>query len=280
MKLAQFFNNPLISIEFRLRMRSRRTPWVIIFYLITMAVISLGIILIQTYDRGYINPNNSKELFMIISIIQYALVCLLVPALTSGTISGEREKQTLNILLTTKLSSTKTIIGKWFSSLSFMLLLIISAIPIFGVVFLYGGIAPIQLLQMLGLYLITMFAIGSLGVLFSTLFKKTLVAIILTYITIIAYTILTALIPEIIRQYTRYANPGGPYQQSVLTDWFYSINPYFEILHVFNLENATNPLPLDPLWIFMIFFALVTIISLLLAIHFIKPVRKKLKLKK
>lgn len=279
MKLAQIFNNPLISVEFRLRMRSRKTPWAIVFYLITMAIITLGIIFSQTYDRGYINPNNSKELFMIISIIQYALICLLVPALTSGTISGEREKQTLNILLTTKLSSIKTIIGKWFSSLSFMILLVVAAIPIFGVVFLYGGIAPVQLLQMLGLYLVTMLAIGSVGVFYSTIFKKTLVATILTYITIIAYTILTALIPEVIKQYGRYMNPTN-YQQSVLVDWFYSVNPYFQVMYVFNQEYTTNPLPIEPYWIFTIFFILVTILFILLSIHFIKPVRKRLKLRK
>lgn len=40
-------------------------------------------------------------MFAVLTILQMALVLFITPSLTAGAISSEREKQTLNILLTT-----------------------------------------------------------------------------------------------------------------------------------------------------------------------------------
>ena len=58
-------------------------------------------------------------MFAVLTILQMALVLFITPSLTAGAISSEREKQTLNILLTTTQSSTQIIIGKLFSSVAF-----------------------------------------------------------------------------------------------------------------------------------------------------------------
>ncbi|MDV2887810.1 ABC transporter permease, partial [Alkalihalophilus pseudofirmus] len=91
------------------------------------------------------------------------------------------EKQTLNILLTTNQSSASIIFGKLISSVSFLLLMIFASMPIYSIVFLYGGISPGQVLVVLGYYIFTILVFGSIGIFFSTLVRKTIIAMITTY---------------------------------------------------------------------------------------------------
>lgn len=285
MNLMQRLTNPMLSKEFRLRMRSKRTPWAISLYLLILGGIIFTFIYLYNMNQGYFNPQRSREIFMMLSIFQFAMVSFVTPGLTAGTVSGERERQTLNILLTTNLSPTKIIVGKWLSSLSFMIFLVVASIPLYSIVFLYGGISPIQLIKVFGFYLISMLAIGGLGILFSTLFKRTGVATVITYAAIIGYTVGTYIIASVIQgfsyQMTNISKTTATYWMHLL----YSINPLSAILSIFNegpvryyggMPNNVPNLPLDPYWMFISFFSFITIISILFAIYAIKPVRRKL----
>lgn len=95
----------------------------------------------MTNGGSYYNPGETRELFMLLSMMQLGMIGFVVPGLTAGVISGERERQTLNILLTTNVSATRLILGKWLASLSFMTFLVFATIPLYAIVFLYGGFA-------------------------------------------------------------------------------------------------------------------------------------------
>jgi ABC-2 type transport system permease protein len=175
--------NPVLEKEFRLRMRTIRSPLALFAYLVVIGLLALGFIFIEMQNRGSqgFSPEASREMFYFLSGAQLVLVCFMAPGLTAGVISGEREKQTLSMLLTTQQSSAAIVLSKLAAALSFMLLIVFATLPIYSIVFLFGGISPVQLVSVFGFYILVMFALGSLGVMFSTLLKKTVVAIILTY---------------------------------------------------------------------------------------------------
>ncbi|WP_438446264.1 ABC transporter permease [Gorillibacterium sp. sgz5001074] len=176
--------NPVLEKEFRLRMRTLRSPLSVLFYVLVVVLLAMGFIYMNmsTSGAGYpFNPNRSRELFYFLSGAQLILIAFMTPGLTAGVVSGEREKQTLNILLTTQQSSVTIVLSKLVSSLSFMVLLIIATLPVYSIVFLFGGIAPSQLLWVFLFYLFVMFVLGSFGVFFSTVLKKTMVSVIVTY---------------------------------------------------------------------------------------------------
>lgn len=176
--------NPVLNKEFRLRMRTPRSMWTLFFYLFAIGLMALSAIyLTQVLSGGgrVFDPESSKVLFYFLSMAQLGLIAFMAPGLTAGVVSGEREKQTLNLLLTTQQSSTTIILSKLVSSLSFMVLIVISTIPVYSMVFLYGGISPKQLLLVFLFYLFMMFVLGSFGIMFSTLFKRTMLSVIVTY---------------------------------------------------------------------------------------------------
>lgn len=295
MNLIRRLNNPILFKELRLRMRNKKAPWAISLYLLVLGGIALTFIYLITGNQAYYSPTGTREIFMMLTILQFALISFVTPGLTAGGISGERERQTLSLLLTTNSTPTKIVIGKWLSSLSFMVFLVFASIPLYGIVFLFGGISPAQLIKVFAFYLISMLALGSFGILFSSIFKRTGVATVVTYGVIFAYTAGTFIGAEVLRQwfYSR-MNTGsgtGPVTQQqmpIWTDLLYSINPLAAVLNIFNQgpvdmyrynSNVQSPLPMDPYWIYFIFFGSITVLALLLAIYFLKPVRPRFRKK-
>ncbi|WP_240647548.1 ABC transporter permease [Paenibacillus nanensis] len=176
--------NPVLDKEIRLRMRSPRAMWTLFFYLLAIGLMAFAAIYLTQVLSGSgssYNPEQSKILFYFLSFAQLGLVAFMAPGLTAGVISGEREKQTLNLLLTTQQSSSTIILSKLVSSLSFMVLIVVSTIPIYAMVFLYGGVSPKQMTLIFLFYLFIMLVLGSFGIFFSTILKKTMMSVISTY---------------------------------------------------------------------------------------------------
>ena len=119
--------------------------------------------------------------FTFLVLFQVVLLAFITPALTAGAISGERERQTIDLLFVTPLRPFSIIWGKLLASMSFVVLLIVLSVPIFSLVFLFGGIEIDQVLAAFALTGITAMTLGFIGVAFSTLFRRTLAATVASY---------------------------------------------------------------------------------------------------
>lgn len=177
--------NPVLMKELTLRFRFVKTVNGLIAYLAAMGIFVLGFFIIAGEISGitYFRPSESFYLFLMLAVIQMGMVLFITPGLTASAISSEREKQTLNMLLTTTQSSFSIIFGKLLSSIAFLGLLLIAGLPLYSIVFLFGGVSPVQLLMVFGFSFLTMLSIGSIGIFFSTVTKKTITATITTYST-------------------------------------------------------------------------------------------------
>lgn len=176
-------NNPVLLKELKLRFRFFKGVMGLLFYLVTLVIFVLAYLaIVQTGSvAGYIRPSESFILFLVLSVAQILLVLFITPGLTAGAISTEREKQTLNMLLTTTQTSWQIIFGKLTSSIAYLGLLLIASLPIYSIVFLFGGVGPMQIVFATCLFFITMVAVGSAGIMISTLIRKTIPAMITTY---------------------------------------------------------------------------------------------------
>src|SRR5262249_47625039 len=56
--------------------------------------------------------DNGRTTFMWFVCLQYALICLITPAIAANAITQEREQQTWDMLLFTRLTPTEIILGK------------------------------------------------------------------------------------------------------------------------------------------------------------------------
>lgn len=268
--MKELLANPVLVKEIKLRFRNMKSFTGLFFYLLIMGIFVFGFINLTSSisGSGFFRPEESFMLFSMLSYIQLGLILFITPGLTAGTVSSEREKQTLNILLTTAQSSFQIIFGKLLSSIAFLLLLLVSGLPIYSMVFLYGGVSPSQIAIIFLFYFLTLLVIGGLGVMYSTLTRRTIVSMIVTYGTMIFLTAVTGFFLILSVSLSSVAMGTGV---SPLSYFWASINPAVVLLTLlepgFNDEiGQMTGVPL-PLWVsYTIFYALIFVGSIWLSV--------------
>jgi ABC-type transport system involved in multi-copper enzyme maturation permease subunit len=180
------FWNPIVAKEYRSRMRTWRSPLAMTVYILLIGGLGWAIFAAMassarnSYNNGQA-ANYGQGLFTYLLIFQMVLLTFITPALTAGAISGEREHQTIDLLFVTRIPPFSILWGKLLASMSFVLLLLLLSVPIFSLVFLFGGI---ELDQVLVAFLITAVAaltLGIIGIACSTAFRRTLPATVAAY---------------------------------------------------------------------------------------------------
>ncbi|MEH6946322.1 ABC transporter permease subunit [Bacillus sp. JJ634] len=280
--MKNWLMNPVLNKEFKLRFRSLKSFLGVLFYVLAIGIVVIGMIFVQQLgSMGGVNPEQSRELFMILAVLQFALIIFITPGLTAGVISSERERQTLNILLTTSQSSSSIIIGKLVSSVAFLLLLIIASLPLYSIVFLYGGISPRELLTVFALNVFTVFVIGSLGVMFSTFIRKTIAAMVTTYGVMLFLVGGTGFLALIATSFTQMSQTGTP-TTNILVYLLAMFNAPITLVNLFEPSIGEEIARMSgvafPLWIaHLISYTLIFIMAIVLSVRKLRP---KMKAKK
>lgn len=178
--------NPLAGKELLARMRGPRTFVVATLLLLPLAAVAGGLYtMVAAAPAGdsMTSAPIGKLFFAAVTAVELGLICLLAPALTADLISGERERQTLDLLLVTPLSRRQIVVGKLVAALGSLLLLIVLALPIQAISVLIGGVGLEELAA--GLWLLTLTAVtyGCVGLWWSARLRTTRAALLLSYVT-------------------------------------------------------------------------------------------------
>ncbi len=187
--------------ELRGRMRGWRAFLALTFYLALLAGFTVMVYLERRQsaaDAGFsgsspfVGAQVGQSIFTALMVLQVILVVFLAPAFTSGAISLEREKQTLDLLAATPVPTLAIVIGKLVSALAFVGILILASVPLVAVVFVFGGVAPDDILRGYLVLLVTGLGFGCVGLALSSITRRTQPATVLTYLAVLGLTIGTA----------------------------------------------------------------------------------------
>ena len=191
--LNAFRFNPVMRKELRGRMRGIRAFIVLTIYLGLMSAFTALLYLIYTTSTVGATGSASigsvgRVLFIGLVGIELLLIIFIAPAFTAGAITGERERQTYDLLRTTLLASPSFVIGKLESALSYILLLLFSAIPLQSIAFLFGGVTELELVIAFVVLLVTAITLGTVGIFFSAITPRTISATVRSYTVALAVT--------------------------------------------------------------------------------------------
>src|SRR6266849_7470639 len=178
------FWNPIVAKEYRSRMRTWRSPLAMMIYILLIAGLGFAIFSSIASTSNSFNgqaANYGEILFMYLVIFQMILLAFITPALTAGAISSERERQTIDLLFVTRIPPFSILWGKLLASMSFVLLLLLLSVPIFSLVFLFGGIELDQVAAAFLVTAISALTLGLIGIACSTAFRRTLPATVTAY---------------------------------------------------------------------------------------------------
>lgn len=169
--------NPILVKDLRSRMRGARAYVLLTVYLLILSGVTLLLYAALAGSIG--NDLNAgrqigRTLFLTIAAVALVEVCLITPALTSGSIAGEKERQTYDLLIASLLTPWQIIWGKLASALAFAFLLIVAVVPVMSLAFLFGGVSLAEVIIALIGLAITAILYATIGVFWSALTRSSL----------------------------------------------------------------------------------------------------------
>ena len=189
----------IIVKELRGRMRGRRAFVIVTLYVLLLAVFGwmlqqitqaqVGTQSSYGLDSTYASATVGRGIFVGLLLAQTLMVAVLAPAATANAISGEREHQTLDLLAVTPISSLAIVLGKLLSALAWVFVLVVASIPVTALVFVFGGVGPDDVIRGYAVLFATVIGLGSIGLFFSALTRRTGASTGLTFVATIALTI-------------------------------------------------------------------------------------------
>lgn len=238
--------NPVLNIEMKRHARTLKCCW--IFFGVNLL---LGLIFLVSYfsivgEESYLTLGDYRYMIQCYTIMAYALfgvLCLVVPGISGTTLTREREKNTMDILLSTQLKPWRIISGKLMVSLWMILLILISSYPMISILMMLGEVSLADLIWLTAsLFLIGIF-MGSIGIFFSAVCKASNRAVICTYVVVLGITVGTpAMVGFLSYLMSIRMEQMEIYQQVNLGKWIYILllNPLTIFLGVLSKQVGSG----------------------------------------
>lgn len=176
--------NPVYNREMKVSARSIRFPLILACFNIILAAFALTSMtsgLSLAHESAGINYASFLTIFRYVATIEFALILFVMPALTAGSISGERERRTLDLMLTTKLTPARIVAGKLLTSISNVVVVLVSSLPILALVFVYGGVTVWDFIVLMIAFLTVAVFTASIGIFASSFCSRSPLATALAY---------------------------------------------------------------------------------------------------
>jgi len=172
-----------------------------------------------------LSSQSAHHLFTVLGIGQLALVVLFAPAFTSPAFAMERERNTFDLLYGTRMSPFAIAWGKISGSLCFLMLVVLSTIPVVSTCLVLGGVTAQAVVWFYVILVLTAVLFGLIGLTVSVLSQKTYLAVIYTYVFILGLSVVVT-IPSLL-----FIGISGPSVRAVLHH-LWSLSPFVAVANV------------------------------------------------
>lgn len=126
-------------------------------------------------------------MFALLAPLQLLVLCSLAAVGAAISVSQEKDRRTLILLLMTRLSGFEIVVGKLAATLLAPLSLLLCGLPLFLALPLIGGVSPQQVFGVFAVTFASVLLAGSLGTVVGLWREKTFQAIALTVLLVLAY---------------------------------------------------------------------------------------------
>lgn len=188
--------NPVLQRELLVNLRMARA-----FLLLLIYQALLGVVVYFAWPQDTrldLSANSSstqetRDLVDMFFIGQYVLTSMMVPSFAAGSITGEKERKTYEMLLASPLRPAAIVLGKLIASLTHLAILVFSSLPIVMLCLPLGGVHPSELAgAYLGL-LLSVVTFGMISVACSAYFQRTSASLVVSYLLILPLALLGVL---------------------------------------------------------------------------------------
>lgn len=184
-------NNPIVRRELLTTLRTKRAIAMQGVFLLILT----GLVWLLWPGNGLqdIGGEQARRLLGVIALGQLLLVATFAASCTAASMTIEKERKTWECVFATPMKAWEIALGKMTGSLGFLILLVLSGIPVLSSVFLLGGVKAMDILGVLGILFLTALYLGMIGLLVSALMHRSYRAVIVTYIILLVICFAVAL---------------------------------------------------------------------------------------
>jgi ABC-type transport system involved in multi-copper enzyme maturation permease subunit len=167
--------NPIFLRVMSMSGRQSRHVWVRVGYLVIMLLTLIVMLLSKLAGSSsqVALAELGESLFRAVSYAQLVLILFLSPIYTAGAISQERDSQTFSVLLATPLSNFQIVAGSLMSRLFFVLAILFSTLPLFAMVYYFGGFELRDVFLSYGIAAMSALLTGAVAIAISILYTGT-----------------------------------------------------------------------------------------------------------
>jgi ABC-type transport system involved in multi-copper enzyme maturation permease subunit len=235
-----WLTGPIFDKELRVSSRRRRNYVLRFAYLafLTTLLVLVWIEVIEYHDSNLYRMSRMAEAGKIIVActvwFQFCVTQIVAVIMLSSSISDEIYNRTLGLLMTTPISSFQIVMGKLFSRLLQLILLLAISLPLLAIVRVLGGVPWGYVVSSLCVTLTTILFVGSLSLFFSIFTRRAYVAIIVSCLTL---GVIFALLP--LGLYALWDVTNSTISETSILSAIFLPNPYCNLF--FNTMMMVEP---------------------------------------
>lgn len=184
--------NPVLQRELLTNLRMTRA-----FVLLFCYIALLGVIVYLAWPQqqriDMSRSQSAKQLVDLFFLGQYMLASLLAPSFAAGAITGEKERQSYEMLLASPLRPGAIVLGKLFASLSHLGILMICSLPIVMLCLPLGGVHPSEVFAAYFAMFSSIGLFGMISLWTSSIFRRTSASLVVSYLLILPLALVSVL---------------------------------------------------------------------------------------
>jgi ABC-type transport system involved in multi-copper enzyme maturation permease subunit len=195
------WDNPVLQRELLVNLRMLRG-----FALLFLYQALLGIVVYCAWPQDTRldlteNPEAARKLVDLFFLGQYVLASMMAPSFAAGSITGEKERKTYEMLLASPLRPWAIVFGKMVASLTHLAVLVFASLPIVMLCLPLGGVSPYEVLAAyLGL-IVSVITYGAISIWCSSYFHHTAASLVVSYLLILPLALCGVLVWQWLADY-------------------------------------------------------------------------------
>ena len=184
--------NPVLQRELLVNLRMPRAFGMLLVYQLLLATMVYLAWPSNTLDLTEATTSN-RQLVDLVFLGQFVLASLMAPSFTAGAISGEKERETYEMLLASPIQPEAIVSGKLVAALTHLALLIFASLPIVMLCLPLGGVSFYEVIAAYVALISSVLAFGMISVACGSFFPRTSSSLVVSYLVILPLALIGVL---------------------------------------------------------------------------------------
>ena len=181
-RLFLAIENPVLRRELLTALRSNKA-----FILEFVFLLALGLVVYVAWPPELISTSSelARKLFRTFGQGELVMLSILSPAFSASAMTIEKEKRCIDLLLASPIRPRTILMGKYMSSVLYLLLLVLSTAPLVAVIMWLPGLGPEEIIGLYLLLIAVAASFGMIGLTCSVFFHRSQASLAITYMIIL-----------------------------------------------------------------------------------------------